>query len=293
MRRIGIVLMLLVVLIGCSPSSQIPGSTHVPTQEQASTPMQDTTPGPGEGIVLTDAQELVDEMKALCCKEGWWDHLFKAEGEANRNGEEFDIGADFLERLEAAGERFDPNQYLTVLTHLAVEDGYVLDYVYFAPGGDGFPYLYARREGEPPLATYSDYQKAAVENYLNHVRVDGTAEGYYELALLSLMGGQFYLSWHANYNDREVVSSQERLKAIIEWLNEKYRPLTEEQVEAVLHLDVAPRVKFEDDKVQVRVVVFTKWGGFYERVYTIDRNFPHQMMDEDNELVPYNCGIVF
>ena len=49
------------------------------------------------------------------------------------------------------------------------------------------------------------------------------------LAVLSVMGGQFYLSWHFAYNDWEVVSGQERLVEIIELLNEEYRPLTEEQ----------------------------------------------------------------
>jgi hypothetical protein len=107
------------------------------------------------------------------------------------------------------------------------------------------------------------------------------------------MGEQFYLAWHAEYNDREVVSSPYRLKEIIERLNEEYIPLTKEQQEDVLQLDVTPRVKFVGDKALVRVVVFTKWGGFYERIYTIDRNFPHKMVDEDVQLIPYMCGVVF
>ena len=101
-------------------------------------------------------------MKALCCRDGWWENLSEVENkyyEAKSNGEEFDTGAAFLENLEAAGDRFDSNKYFTVLTHLALEDGYVLDYVYFAPGGDGTPYLYARRESEPEFANYSEYQK--------------------------------------------------------------------------------------------------------------------------------------
>jgi len=246
--------------------------------------------------MLTDTQEVVDKVMALCCEDGWLDHLYAADNksrEAQKNGEELDAGAAFLESLEAAGRRFDVSEYFTVLTHLAPEDGYVLDYVYFAPGGDGAPYLYARREGEPGLATYSEYEKAGVESYLSHIQVDGTAQGYYELAVLSIMGGQFYLAWHFGYNDWEVVSSRERLEAIIEELNEKYRPLTEEQVETVLQLDVAPRVKFKGNKVQVRVLVFTKWGGFYERIFTIDRDFPHQMKEKKNQLIPYNCGVQF
>jgi len=247
--------------------------------------------------VLTDTQVVVDKMRALCCEDGWWQRLseagYKAD-EATRNGEELDAGAVFLESLDAAGEKFDANQYFTVLTHLSPEDGYVLDYVYFAPGGgDGAPYLYARPEGEPAFANYSAYKKAGVENYLSHIQVDGTAEGYYELALLSIMGGQFYLGWHFGYNDWEVVGSRERVEVIIELMNENHIPLTEEQVEAALQLDVTPRVKIGGGKVRVWILVFTKWGGFYERVYTINRDFPHQIIKDETQLVPYECGVMY
>jgi len=288
--------MLLVMLVGCSPSSQTPGSTTRPAQDLTSPPVPTLAPTLSDGITLVDTQEVVDKMKALCCEDGWWNHLSDAENkssEAKRNGEELDIGAAFLENLEAVGQKFDVNEYFTVLTHLAPEDGYVLDYVYFGPGGDGFPRVYARREGESAFANYAEYEKANLENYLSHVRVDGTAEGYFELAVLSIMGGQFYLAWHAAYADKEVVSSRERVEAIIDQMNEAYTPLTEEQVEAFLKLDVTPRVKFKGEEVRLRILVFTKWGGFFERVYTIDRDFPHQMVDEDVELVPYTCGVMF
>jgi len=296
MRSFWIVLMLLVMLTACSPLSLIPDSTPLPTQEPTSTSILTPTPRLNDGIMLTDTQEVVNKMRALCCDDDWWDHLSAEEYkyiEEVSNGDESVVGAAFLDSLEAAGERFDVNEYFMVLTHLAPEAGYVLDYVYFAPGGFGAPYMYARSEGEPTFSNYSAYQNAGVENFLSHIQVDDTAEGYYELVLLSIMGEQFYLSWHAAYDDWEVVSSRERLDAIIELMNEEHNPLTEEQVEAALQLDVTPSVKFEGDKVRVQILMFTKWGGFYERVYTIDRNFPHQMIEDDIQLIPYNCGIVF
>jgi hypothetical protein len=107
------------------------------------------------------------------------------------------------------------------------------------------------------------------------------------------MGEQFYLGWHFAYDDWEVVSSQERLDEIIELMNEGKSPLTDEQVEAVLKLDVTPRVKFEGDKVRVWILLFTKYGGFYEREFTIKRDFPHLMNEEDNQLISYNSGDVY
>jgi hypothetical protein len=270
MRNLRLVLILLLLLTGCRLFS--------------------------EDILLTDTQQVVEKMSVLCCAEGWQTHLSEAENksrEAKGNGEDIDAGAAFLESLEAAGERFDVNQYFEVLTHLSPEDGYVLDYVYFAPGGDGFPYLYTRRASEPELATYSAFKDTDPENYLDHIQADGTPEGYFELALLSISSHQFYLSWHANYDDKGVVSSRGRLEEITAMLNEKYRPLTEEQAADILRLDVTPRVNILGNKVRVRLLFFTKWGGFYERVFTIDRDYPHRMREKDIELVPYNCGKMF
>ena len=300
MKRYWNVLMLLVILIGCSPLSLIPAETPLPTLETTSSLTPTLTPTPvvnlDDSIVLTDPQTVVIKMRSLCCEDGWWNYVVEAENkydEAKRNGEEFDTGAAFLESLEVAGVKFDANEYFKVLTHLAPEDGYVLDYVYYAPGGFGAPYLYARREGESKIENYSEYKEDGFEKYLDHIKVDGSAQGYYELAVLDIIGVQFYLYWHAGYYDWEVVSSRERLEEIIESLNERYHPLTEEQVESIMQLDVTPRVKFKGNKVRVRVLVFTKWGGFFERVYTIDRKFPHHMIDKEIQLIPYNCGVVF
>jgi len=269
---------------------QLSCSRLLPNQELTTT----ATPMGGE-IILTDTQEVVDNVRALCCEDGWWEHLSDAEyqySEANDNGEEIDIGAAFLEILEASGKRFDVNKYFNVLTHLAPEDGYLMDYVYFAPGGDGFPQIYTRPESEPSFENYSEYQEYGIEDYLGHIQTDGTAEGFFELAVLNILGEQFYLAWHAEYNDWDVIISQEKMETIIELMDQKYIPLTKEQEKAALKLDLASRVNFVGDKVQVRILVFTKWGGFYERLYTINQDFPHQFIFEDIELIPYNCGIL-
>jgi hypothetical protein len=279
MRSYWIGLMLMILIVACSPLSLMPGSTPLQTLEPVS------------------AQDVVNKMAGLCCEDDWWIILSEAESkayEARRNGEELDSGVAFLEILDAAGDKFDINEYFQALSHLTLEDGYVLDYVYFAPGGgDGAPYLYAIQKNEPKFENYSEYENAGVDNYLSHILVDGTAEGFYELAVLSVMGEQFYLGWHFAYNDWEVVSSHEKVDAIIELMKERKSPLTDEQVEAVSKLDVAPRVKFEGDKVRVWILLFTKYGGFYERKFTIKRDFPHLMNEEDNQLVPYISGDVY
>jgi hypothetical protein len=245
---------------------------------------------------LEGQQEIVDRMKALCCESGWIQHLYAAENEMDTSGErgqEMATGAVFLEKLETAGERFDVNRYFEVLTHLEPEQGYELDYAYFAAGGDGFSIVFAKPIADQDEGQLPDNVKIENGDYLNQIRVDGSPEGYFELVLLSIMGEQFYQAWHAEYNDWEVVASPERLQEIVEMLDEVYRSLEDEQKKAVRQLDVTTRVKFDGDKVYVRVLVFSKWGGFYERIYTVERDFPHRMTFEKSELVPYDCGIMF
>jgi hypothetical protein len=61
-----------------------------------------------------------------------------------------------------------------------------------------------------------------------------------------------------------------------------------------LELDLEPRVELSGDVAVVRVVVFSKWGGFREETYTINQDFPHAILDyETKTLVPYDCGIMF
>lgn len=197
------------------------------------------------------------------------------------------------------GEAFDVNQYFTVLTHLSVEAGYVLDYVYFYNSGDSWPVIYARKQGEPPYANYSAYLEEnglgeSYNEYMTHIETDGSDEGYLEWALLAIQGGQFYLGWHANYNDKTALCSSEAVESVIKQANEFGAQMTPEQERMALTLDVEPSVKFEEETVQVRIVTFTKWGGFFEEIFVISRDSPHRILEHTTEeLVPYDCGIMF
>lgn len=198
-----------------------------------------------------------------------------------------------------SGEEFDINQYFTVLTHLSVETGYVLDYVYFYDSGDSWPIIYARQKEEGPYANHSQYleENALGEpdnEYLEHVETDGSAEGYFEWVLLAVQGDQFYLGWHANYADTTVLCNRESVERVIKQANEFGSQMTAEQEQKALEIDLEPSVQFERETVQVRIVTFTKWGGFFEEIFVISRNSPHRILEHTiEELVPYNCGVMF
>jgi hypothetical protein len=198
------------------------------------------------------------------------------------------------------GTEFDPNRYFSALTHLSLEPGYLLDYVYYFDGMGGLPMLYARPADQPPYADYAAYG-AAVGNpgdqrssYLDHVRTDGTAEGFFQLVVLRITAGQFYLFWHANYNDAQIVCDRARLEGLIAMIQDTSQDLPADVVRQARSIDYTPVIEFQGDTVRVRIVTFSMWGGFSEEVYTINKSFPHQFLDVDtNVLVPYDCGIMF
>ena len=59
-------------------------------------------------------------------------------------------------------------------------------------------------------------------------------------------------------------------------------------------IDFSPVVIVGESDVTVRFVTFTKWGGFFENVYVMDKEDPMQLLDvKFNPLIEYDCGINF
>lgn len=235
------------------------------------------TPTPSQEAI--EAQRTVDAMAAL--KQGLEFPEHFRSGDAARTGDEFDVA-----------------QYFTVLQHLSMEPGYVLDYVYHMDGMGGFPILYARKADEPAYRTEAEYTEAsergAAGSYLDHIQVDGTPEGFFQLVVLRIMGGQFYLYWHAGYNDAQIICTRDALEALLSQPTMFGEELPGNVQRAARKLDVAPVVEMGADTVTVRVVIFTNWGGFIRCSYTISRAFPHRILAEEEEtLVEYNCGVMF
>jgi hypothetical protein len=194
------------------------------------------------------------------------------------------------------GGEFDANDYFQALTHLSMTPGYVLDYVYHFDGMGGYPTLYARPAGQTPYSTEADFTASGDSpDYLDYVQVDDTAEGYFQYVALEILGPQFYLFWHANYNDYDIVCSPGDVQEITAGLGDFGRPMSPiARLRALLLRDVAPTVSLGEEAVEVQVVVFTQWGGFLRWTYTVDRDFPHKILDvEEKVLVPYDCGVMF
>jgi hypothetical protein len=208
------------------------------------------------------------------------------------------------------GLAFDVQSYFTVFTNISMQDGFVLDYAY--PVDTSFaahPTLYSRRADEAPFADskelwnsppgrISSNESYYARLYSEHIVINGTEEGYLEYAALHLMGEQFYLSWHALYDDTEIVASKKVLESIINHKDDPKRifdkAFSYKQKLQACKIDLSPLVSAEGDVVTVSFLTFSKWGGFERLKLEIKKDFPHRILNEEREpLVDYSCGVVF
>jgi hypothetical protein len=203
-----------------------------------------------------------------------------------------------LETGVKQGDEFDVNEYFKALMYISMQDGYSLDYVYQVDGLGAYPILYARPKDQPAYVSMKDLPVGLeAGDYLNYIAVENVEQGYFELIAMNIMARQFYLDWHANYNDTEIVCNADAVDAIITDINDEGFGIAfdrSQQRQARGMENIEPLVKLTDDSALVEVIVFTKWGGFYRWTYTINRSFPHTIIDVQTEnLVPYDCGIMF
>jgi hypothetical protein len=194
-------------------------------------------------------------------------------------------------------EAFDVNNYFGILTHVSMQEGYVLDYVYPVDFMGAFPMLYARPVDQPPYASVADIPaNTGLGNFRDRLEIEDVEQGYFEYIVMDILAEQFYLVWRANYNDTQIVCHREAATAIVEEINardiwKKMDSKQRAQVRAMKNIE--PTVTLTADSAIVEVVVFTKWGGFFRRTYTISRSFPHTVEMKEENLVEYDCGLVF
>jgi hypothetical protein len=208
-----------------------------------------------------------------------------------------EIPKSLLETGIKQGGEFDANDYFKVLKHISMQEGYSLDYVYQLDGLGAYPVLYALPDGQAPYASLAEVpENTKLSDFRDHLDVEDVEQGYFEAAVMQIMVRQFYLNWHANYNDAEIVCNQKAADAIVEGINAgdfgyKMDAKQKAQVRAITNIE--PAVTLTQDNAIVEVVIFTKWGGFFRQTYTISRSFPHTIEMNEENLVPYECGIMF
>jgi hypothetical protein len=196
------------------------------------------------------------------------------------------------------GDEFDVNQYFSALSHISMREGYTLDYVYQNDSLGGFPLLYARPVDQISYASIADIPEGLeLPDFQEYLEIEDTEQGYFEYVVMDIMANQFYLFWHANYNDTYIVCNRQQIYDIVTQINSGELGNTmdpAQQTKARTLRNILPVVQLTGDTAVVEIVTFTKWGGFYRLIYTISRETPHKIMDiKEENILPYDCGIAF
>lgn len=230
------------------------------------------------GKQVSGCRALVEGMYALT-RDLKFPQYFQAENPAKQGGE------------------FEVARYFDVLDHLSLQSGYALDYVYHYDGMGGYPRLYVYPTSQAPYATEADLDAAGkTPNFLDHVQAADTPEGYFQYVLLAIMGNQFYLNWHANYNDSQLICDQAAVLATVastDHISGTPMPLLD-RMKARFLKGIQPQVQIGDQTVEVSLVTFTQWGGFYRQIYSLQRASPHTILDVQKvNILHYDCGVMF
>lgn len=213
------------------------------------------------------------------------------------------------------GTEFDVNAIFQVLTHISLEEGYVLDYVYLTDGSAGGPILYVRKTDRIPFTTYEDYKQATHDTpkpesdlsmiWLvkgvddpatgNKIRVENSEQGFYEYALFQTLANQFYLLGGARINDKSIITGSAQIEKVLTEINqtETYQQIDDESEAAARKLDSAPIIRMLNGNVELRLTFFSKWQGFYYTMLTIKQEYPNTVTAKNESLlVAYNCGVL-
>jgi len=215
-----------------------------------------------------------------------------------RNVQEMEIPGNLLRKKPVrTGAEFNPNVYLAILTHLSLKDGYILDFAYdYHEGLGGYPCLYARPADDAPFDSITQQhaweQKHNVADYLV---ADGTPESFFELVVFREVANQFYLYWHAAYNDLRIITGAEEVEKIVTTLNEmgpvKFDPV---ETKAALEMNPEPQIELTETSASVIYCTFTQWGGFTLQQEVFSKVQPHLLLCSDVlRTAKYNCGVVF
>lgn len=284
-----------------STSTSTPEPTATITKTSTSTPEPSPTstlpPAPTSSVNDPASVAIEDECRRVI------DGLYNLKGRLEIP-EHLEHGSTMPEDSD-----FDPNSYFQVLTHLKMAPGYLLDYIYFGDELGGLPLVYARKSTVKPFQSYEEFLDSYGDEqsgersygslkysyeYLNKVEIDGDNESYFEFVALAFLGDQFYLRWHALYNDVKILCDSSDLERVDEDLTNFDLQFPADVTERNPQIDYRPLVLVEEAAVTVRIITFTKWGGFYENVYIMDREDPAQLIDvQFNTLIEYDCGINF
>lgn len=204
--------------------------------------------------------------------------------------------ANNIPRSEGVG--FEVNRFLKVFDKIKLKNGFILDYTYHSGGLGGEPLIYTRKKKAPRLSTYEyieKYGRIDSRPYLNDITIEINPESFFQIAVFSQIVHQFYLAWHANYNDHQFIFSLEIVDDLLKYIpedNKNNYSINKKDRERLRTISFEPQVNIKEEGAEVGCVMFSAWIGFYYNASFI--TWPNITIKSSREIiVPFDCGINF
>ena len=166
----------------------------------------------------------------------------------------------------------DLSHYFKVLTHLKMKEKCRLKYEII---GDSF--------ASKPMIN------------LDNIIIDKSPEGAWEAVLLSVLGDQFNLIWHAGYSQRCIVTNWRKFYngRPADEVSGK-RVCTEVDMKTLSSWDITPKVEINDDETAtVYYCIFNAWNGFRRVSQRVHFDTGKLEKPVTLEQFYYNCRIRF
>lgn len=194
---------------------------------------------------------------------------------------------------------FQLQPMIETLDGLDVNEQFVVNYVYSYRNIGGRPIPYSQLKTLPVFKNENEFEKSKSFPFTYGIESDGSESGFVQLAMLNVLGPNFYLYYHAGYSDETVLCNIDDVEALLDHLDLMafgIKPDLLVKARALTLDSIDPSVRFENknEDVTVQLLLFSKWKGFFRREITFTRSFPHRITkQQDTLLIPYDCGVVY
>jgi hypothetical protein len=197
---------------------------------------------------------------------------------------------------------FNINTYLSTFDNIEVENGYKIGIYYFDNFLDGKPYLYALKNDQTLKAknnkTLYTLLNKAETRAKNHITPKDSVKGFLQYLFFAEMGEQFALKWHANYNEKYIICTNEKLEEAVNELKEYNQVETDtgetELPRYIVDLHKLNRFAQIDPNIEIDLTneyCTITWienrthNGCYKCKYKIQRQFPYRIEKISEELL--------
>jgi len=213
---------------------------------------------------------------------------------------------------------FNLEIYLRFFNNLSFPKGMACGYAYLDNFLDGNPYLYVLEDSinldgyidkHIPQKNYHNNKRkeqarlTALYKFLNdstrrakfNITPEDSQDGYLQYLFFYIMGEQFALKWHSNYDEKFIICSNEGIyKVIRDYQKSKSFDTNIDELKNLNLINPEPIIILKTDYCLITWIEINTHFGIHRRTYRISRLTPYKIdLLEDMKLVTINPNFFY